>query len=198
MAANGVDKKQAVIRSVTDQRIFEQEPSDPSVPSLGFGGSDSAPDAIKERAVARKRNGFGKAMGDVLLEHDTVKSAVRQAVQQALTDAGYQVVNEGQSSSSEPDLTVDVRIVRFWSWFNPGFWAITLHTAISTDFMLKGRKAPLNVSVQSDENYQAATDGNWKEIINKALDEYQEQTRKLFSSPLHLDEDTSRGDKTAN
>src|SRR5262245_10713686 len=52
----------AVIRSVKDERVFEQAPSEPSTPSLGFEGSEKATADVKARAIGRKRNAFGKAM----------------------------------------------------------------------------------------------------------------------------------------
>src|SRR5262245_46373258 len=49
----------AIIRTVVDDRIFQDAPSDPKIPSLGFGGAGKAPASIKARAVVRKRNGLG-------------------------------------------------------------------------------------------------------------------------------------------
>lgn len=57
-----------VIRSVKDERVFEQEPRNPSTPSLGLDGANKASVELKLRAIGRKRNGYGKALGDVVLE----------------------------------------------------------------------------------------------------------------------------------
>jgi hypothetical protein len=74
-----------VIRSVHDERVFEQAPDDPSTPSLGFEGASQASDDLKARAVGRKRNSFGKAMGDILLE----VSVHAQDARQMATDGAW-------------------------------------------------------------------------------------------------------------
>ena len=72
------------INKIVDMRHFEPEPSDPSTPSLKRW--DEINDKkITERAVARKRNSYGKAMGDILLpEGKTVGGLVESAVIKAL------------------------------------------------------------------------------------------------------------------
>ena len=64
-APNG---KQVYIRSITDNRQFQDKPLSADIPSLGFGGLNNATPEIKSRAIARKRNSYGKALGDILLE----------------------------------------------------------------------------------------------------------------------------------
>ena len=49
--------KVVVIRSVTDARVFEQAPRDPSVPSLGGEGAGNASADTKARAIGRKFEG---------------------------------------------------------------------------------------------------------------------------------------------
>ena len=89
-----------VIKSVTDERVFEQAPSDPSTPSLGFGGSDGATAQVKSRAIGRKRNGFGKALGDVLLDQgQTVQEVVRKNLAAALEQSGYKVESQADASA---------------------------------------------------------------------------------------------------
>ena len=63
---------------VTDQRTFELRPDVASIPSLKDGQIDNK--AITSRAIARKRNGYGKALGDILLpEGRTVEDLVEEA-----------------------------------------------------------------------------------------------------------------------
>src|SRR5690349_10713187 len=60
-----VTKERAVvIRSIKDDRQWTSGSGDPAQPSLGFEGAAAATEATKARAIARKRNGFGQAMGD--------------------------------------------------------------------------------------------------------------------------------------
>ena len=63
--ANG---KEIFIESVTDERIFQENPKSQDIPSLGLGGSANATEIIRKRAIGRKRNTYGKALGDILLE----------------------------------------------------------------------------------------------------------------------------------
>ena len=164
----------AVIRSVKDERVFEQDPDEPSTPSLGFGGADKASPDIKARAIGRKRGGFGMAMGDVLLqEGKTVEGLVRENLAAALVQAGYQVKNEEAGESST--LVIDVHIKEFWAWFQPGFWSITLSTNIVTDLDLSGAASPTTISVHAEDSRQMATESAWMEIVSKALEDYRVQ-----------------------
>src|SRR5690349_18122740 len=102
--------KVVVIRSVQDERRFEDAPKDPSTPSLDGGASKASADE-KSRAIGRKRNTYGMAMGDVLLESGTsVEKAVRDSLAAAFRDAGFQV----RDSATPGALVVDARIRKFW------------------------------------------------------------------------------------
>lgn len=173
-SANAVAKtgQTAVIRLVKDNRVFEQAPKDPSIPSLGFEGATNATAELKAKAVGRKRNGFGKALGDVTLENGkTVDGVIRERLTLALEQAGYEVKPEGQVAS--PSLVVDVEVKQFWSWIQMGFWALKVHTKIDTDLNVAGAAAPINVSSHVEESRQVVTDGAWVSALSKGLDDYQ-------------------------
>lgn len=166
-----VDGEMVVIRSVTDDRVFEEAPADPSTPSLGFGGADAATATLKSRAIGRKRNTFGKALGDVLLEDGkTVEDVVRDNLAAALHEAGYRV--QEQADAGAAATVLDVRIKQFWAWFQPGFWAIELHTKIATDINLSGAATPISVSIHAEDSRQMATENALIEIVEQALREY--------------------------
>lgn len=174
--------KTVVIRTVTDQRVFEESPRDPSIPSLGFGGASKASDDVRARAVARKRGGFGKALGDVLLEDgQTVVGLVRESLVAAFQDAGYQIVDE--SVAGESSLLVDVRVKKFWGWFQPGFWAIKLHTSIETHLDVSGTASPVVISTHSEDSRQLATEDAWMEILHQALQAYRAEAESKLSQP---------------
>jgi len=173
IAAQPATGKTVVIRSVEDERVFEQAPSDPSIPSLGFGGADQAQADIKSRAIGRKRNAYGKALGDILLQNgQTVESVVRENLTAALLQAGYQVKT---GTSDTADYIVDAHIKKFWAWMQPGFWALSLKTNIETDLNISGKSVPTNISVHVEDNRQVATESAWTEIIGKGLQEYRNQ-----------------------
>jgi hypothetical protein len=155
--------------TVEDHRHFEIAPRDPSIPSLK---DDRITDtALTSRAIARKRNGYGMAMGDVLLpEGRTVTDLAREALTTALYHRGYQVViAPGSTSPSVAGLNVE--ILEFWAWFSPGFWAAHLECRIHlrvTDTMVPSegsREFHGYVRLAT----QAATGSAWKNTVDKAI-----------------------------
>lgn len=171
-----------VIRSVSDERVFEQAPRVASTPSLGFEGAAQATADVKARAIGRKRNGFGQALGDVLLDNgQTVAGLVRENLTAAFAQAGLRVVTE--NAAGPAPLLVNVRIKQFWAWFQPGFWAITLNTQIETDIDVAGAAAPLKLSVQVADSRQMATDSAWLEVVEKALVAFRAQAVAKLGAP---------------
>ncbi len=71
------------LTEISDRRVFEKNPRKANIPSLKDGEiSDSS---VTKRAVARKRNAFGAALGDILLPKGrTVEAVVREALVKAL------------------------------------------------------------------------------------------------------------------
>ncbi len=113
------------IVAVEDNRVFEESPSDAGIPSLK-DSDDIHNKKITAQAVARKRNGYGMAMGDIVLDGTTtVADLVRAAAQKALQDKGYAVVNEGAPEyANAAPLSIDIK--EFWSWIAPGFISLTM------------------------------------------------------------------------
>lgn len=167
-----------VIRSIVDERTFEVAPRDPSTPSIGTAGGD-----VRARAVGRKRNTYGHALGDVLLaQGESVDSVLRQHLVAVFAQAGVRVVDEAAANSETP--RVDVHVTKFWSWFQPGFWAITLHAQIETNLVVAGN-APVLVSVEAQHGGQVDTDGMWREVLNRALESYrQELSARAHRAPF--------------
>jgi uncharacterized lipoprotein YajG len=161
------------IRSVVDERVFEEKPDDASHPSLGFGGAAAATEAVKARAVGRKRNTFGKALGDILLKDgQTVAGVVRDSLARAFQAAGYQVA-PGDPGSGAAALVADVHVKEFWAWMRPGFWALSLNTRITTDVQFQGTSTPLAINTEATDSRQMATESAWLSVIDKALADYQ-------------------------
>jgi hypothetical protein len=83
------------IPEVIDARRFEAKPPDPSIPSLKNSNEINDP-KITSRAIARKRNSYGMAMGDILLpEGHTVSGVTSDAIVRAFRLAGYRVLDQG-------------------------------------------------------------------------------------------------------
>jgi len=171
------------IRSVTDNRAFQESPSSPDIPSLGFGETGTASNDLKKRAIARKRNTYGKALGDILLkENQTVESIVKDSLTKSFYEAGYEVI-ENKEQLKDNTIIIDTSIEKFWSWMNPGFWAISLTSEIGTKISISNiHDKPKEIYVQSQGNFQVANEGNWLEIINESLQKFNDKVREQFSA----------------
>lgn len=176
--ANPQTGRYAKITEVRDLRTFEVNPSNPSRESLG--NPDEIKDqAITSRAYARKRNGFGKAMGDVFLpEGRSVANVVADTARQALREKGYDVVENGSPHyASALPLALDIE--HFWSWVRPGFWALEMRA--ESDVFMKG-EALLGTPSQAVHgealmSVQGAFESNWQEISQKGLNDLLEKMK---------------------
>lgn len=170
-----------VIRSVRDERVFEEAPGDPSTPSLGFGGAAKAGEEVRLRAIGRKRGGYGMAFGDVLLQPgQTVESVVRDNLAAALRQAGHQVLTDPAAAPAGAQL-LDVHIKALWSWMNPGFWTITANGRVITEVDVTGRPEPVRIAAEHHEARMAMTEAAWLETMTKALDAWRAEALKQLA-----------------
>ncbi len=163
-----------VIRSITDSRSFEVDPRQADIPSLSDEDIDNP--AITSRAVARKRNSFGAAMGDILLpEGRTVSALVGEALTKTLRENGFAVYS-GDESAPAGALDLDVEIERFWAWFRPGFARIAMEFAGAVKISPNpvNRSGDMRINGQSRVQGQAATNSNWQETIDLGLESLME------------------------
>ena len=175
--------KQVFIKSVVDNRIFEKRPMVPNIPSLN--PSKERNKDIEKRAVARKRTGFGKAIGDILLkEGQTVESVIRESLKQGFLENGFDVLENAEQSSPSTYI-VDAKINKFWSWIDFGVWSplprlSSISTEINTDIQLKksteGRTE--TISVEFTKHFQTAIEGNWIKVMQGALNEFIAKVKK--------------------
>jgi hypothetical protein len=170
------------IATVQDSRRFELRPSDPSIPSLKNGEIEDR--SITSRAIARKRNGYGKALGDILLpEGRSVAEIVRAAVARGLREGGYRVLEEGEPGYGDA-APIDVEIRQFWMWITPGFWAV--HLEFRTLVVLKGAIPPLAEGPQI-EGYvrlasQAAAERAWQNTLDAGLENFNANLLQLLQA----------------
>lgn len=155
--------------AISDKRTFEVNPDDPQIPSLK--GNEINDAAITSRAIARKRNTFGKAMGDILLpEGQTVMAIVAASLAKGLRENGYRVLDESDAGYDDA-APLDVSIDRFWGWFQPGFWQVKLH--FGTELTVTGPVEPFaqgkRFSSDVEMGYQAATESNWRKTMDGSL-----------------------------
>ena len=161
------------INSVTDQRVFEEKPDSPDIPSLGFGGAAAAAEDIKARAIARKRGGFGKAMGDILLPEDqTVASLTRQMLASALRSAGYAIADTAGTTGA---VTLEVTINRYWGWLNLGAWALTITAHSDMDIKAiypDGKSKTYKVFAKGSHRPQTGSTANWQKAFRLMMEDF--------------------------
>lgn len=163
--------KGKVYISATDERVFEAKPSQADIPSLK--NAEIGDSSITQRAIGRKRNGYGKALGDVLLPSGrTVSALVADSVASAYKQAGYEVVSEPSTAGATE---IKVRVKEFWSWFSPGFLYVTVNNKSRLDIEAAGQKKMEIVTLTSD-GMQAVTDSDWKAITEAGLRQIAEET----------------------
>ncbi len=175
--------KQVFIKSVVDNRVFEKRPIVPNIPSLN--PSKERNKDIEECAVARKRNGLGKAIGDILLkEGQTVESVIRESLKQGFLENGFDVLENAEQSSPSTYI-VDAKINKFWSWIDFGVWSplprlSSISTEINTDIQLKksteGRTE--TISVEFTRHFATISDRNWIKVMQGALNEFIAKVKK--------------------
>jgi len=161
------------IAHVVDARSFQARPPDPSIPSLKNAG-EIHDEAITSRAIARKRNSYGMAMGDILLpEGRTVAALARDALVRGFRNAGYRVVSSGDPAFAEA-LPVEARIDQFWAWVTPGFWAMAIefetrmHVTFPAGSFTSGEEIRGYVRLKS----AAVSTGKWRTTVDKGLEDF--------------------------
>ena len=77
---------------------------------------------------------------------------------------------------------VDVTIDKFWSWMNPGFWALTLSTEISTGVSMRKASETVDktIYVKTSDHFQTAARGNWMNVMQTALKSYIAEVKSKY------------------
>jgi hypothetical protein len=162
-------KGDAYIAEVVDHRTFENQPNDPSTPSIdGDVGALSAEQ--KSTMIGRQRNGFGKAMGDIALpDGQSVPQQVRGLVEFALKARGYNI-----SSNASAATKLNVSIDQFWAWFTPGMFSVTFEARVYCALTLTkdGKTTQLMVQGYGKNPGQVASDANWREAYDRAYKDF--------------------------
>lgn len=176
-----------VLVGVTDKREFEASPRDPSIPSLQSAADLNDP-SITSRAFARKRGGFGNALGDIVLpEGRTVAGLVGEAVTRGFNQAGYRVLAAPPAAAGDDAATpVAVDVNAFWCWFTPGFAAITVEckSVLVIDTSLAAFASNDVISTRNAERGVASTSGFWMQAVTQCLDAISaEVAQRLAASP---------------
>jgi uncharacterized lipoprotein YajG len=175
--------KVAVIETVSDQRNFEEDPDEPSTPSLKKGEKYTLDAQGRSKAIARKRNGYGMAIGDIVLEGDaTVETLTRELVTQGLRERGYQVVAAGAAAPADA-LKLRVNVNEFWAWITPGMWAGTIEARVKTNIQTSSERAPsMDVLGYGENTVQTGRDLNWQQAYERSFNDYLGKLRAAFAA----------------
>ncbi|OUR75885.1 hypothetical protein A9Q83_16040 [Alphaproteobacteria bacterium 46_93_T64] len=163
---NGIDVK---IVSVTDKRIFQVDPKTPNIPSISE--SEANTDAIRARAIARKRNGYGAALGDVLLpEGQSVASVMERSLSNSFRLAGFRVLKPADPNY-ETAKPIKVDLIKFWSWIEWGFVELKVHN--KSEIRLQGPVASLEngktISNEHIGSHAAVFESDWQDSASLGI-----------------------------
>ena len=175
---NTQSTKTVFVRNIIDERKFDPDTNDPSVPSVDYETEDE-----KDHAIGRKRNAYGMALGSIVLtEEQSVRSLTRDAIVQALIDNGYNVIKNEKDITSKT-LIVDISIKKFWAWMKPGFWSITLSNDIVADINVvnTSKEKQCNIKGEYKEGFQTGTAGNYTKVIQKSFNRFYLDAKDQFS-----------------
>ncbi len=167
--AFGKGKGTIAVTTVTDDRKFQNKPSDPSTPSID-GDVNSMSAQQKSMMIGRQRNGFGKALGDIALPAgDSVQKKTKLLVEEALRARGY-TVTSGASSPNTASISVD----EFWAWFSPGMWTLSFEARITCALTLRkdGHSETVTVRGYGLNHGQVAKDANWQQAYDRAFKDF--------------------------
>jgi len=167
------------IERVTDRRVFEANPRTASIPSLD-NPEDIKNPSVTSRAIARKRGGFGKALGEIVLpEGRTVGGLVEEALARGFREAGYRVAARGEPAGTGA-IPVEADIEQFWAWFRPGFAQVAAECEVRVAV-----KAPMP-AFQSAEPVKgvsrvtgmAITTDSWQKAVDQGLEDFVRNLRE--------------------
>jgi len=175
---------------VSDNRKFQIRPATPSIPSLKNGEIEDT--SITSRAIARKRNGYGRALGDILLpEGETVMKLVEDHLTSSLRENGYRVLSPGEADYPDA-MPLEIDINQFWGWMSPG--AFTIGLSFQADIVVSAPtseyKSGVVVCSDVEQRFGAALGSNWKTVIEASLEELNINVQTMLNqSPLEVVEE---------
>jgi uncharacterized lipoprotein YajG len=163
--ATAIARGSATIATISDNRVFQNNPRDPSVPSID-GDSDALTPNQKGQMIGRQRGSFGKAFGDIALPvGDSVPEQVRRLLKAGLKARGYDLTDAPSAQTS-----LDVSIDQVWAWVSPGFWSLPFEARIQCAITLTkaGKTAKITIQGYGSNPGQTGRSGNWKKAYDLA------------------------------
>jgi uncharacterized lipoprotein YajG len=162
-------KDQFSLGPIADQRLFENEPGDPSTPSIDGDVTNLTP-AQRSTFIGRQRGSFGKAYGDIVLPAgETVQMKVAELVRQGFARRGHAIAATQNGGNS-----VSIEIQDFWAWFTPGVFYFTFEAKLDCRFVViqNGQTTRFHVKGYGENKGQVVKDGNWQEAYAPAFEDF--------------------------
>lgn len=179
------DAPTAYISDIQDGRKFVDRTGYPGNPTPAISSAEE-----RARSVGRKRNGFGKALGDFKLKDgQTVQGIVREILDDALIDSGFNVIHDSATVTKDT-LCLNVTITKYWTWIDLGFWQSDFVTDIATD--IKTNKIDnFNIEASESVGIQFGTDKNALKSINRTISKFRSAAttkfKELYKKTIHND-----------
>ena len=162
-------KGEIFIGNIEDNRVFQNKPSDPSIPSID-GNVHSITPQQKEVMIGRQRNAWGRAMGDIALPvGDSVVTRTKRLLEEGFRSRGYRIASDSSAPNSA-SATID----EFWSWGSPGFWSISFEARVYCTIKLTKSDGSSTIVVEGYgiNKGQIASDANWQLAYQRAFQDF--------------------------
>lgn len=157
------------VTSVVDNRVFQNNPSGPDMPSVD-GDASAMTQEQKDLMIGRQRNTFGKALGDISLTGgDSVTKRARLLVEEALKGHGYSITPNTSAAN-----TATVSVDEFWAWFSPGMWSVGFEARVYCTVVLKnvGTSEQIVIKGYGENRGQGASNANWQRAYELAFKDF--------------------------
>ena len=156
------------IVKVTDLRNFKDgDSAELGTPTVARSNE------VTDRAITLRTVGQAHGRSDIILpEGRTVEMLVGDAVQKALKERGYSVVSDAAPSVANA-IPLEVEIKKFWLWFAPGFWVVTVYyeaeIGLKSPIVLNGKEE--TVTGHFDISSPLAVSGMYSGTAESGLDD---------------------------
>ncbi len=169
--------KSVFLKVVTDDRVFEVKPTDPSIPSANFEGTEEELQAFEAKAFARVRHPMGKALNNVLLEEGySVSAVMRETIKSAFRDMGYEIIED--ESGIKPDTQIiETSIEQFWCWVEGNGLYMRIVTAMEIS---PGDHQVFEIEIEHHRNSMSASTGKFKRMAEESLVKYSDKLKRRY------------------
>jgi len=169
------------IADVTDNRIFNGDETRPNLPSGEILSKD-----YKARAYARLKNTLQQQSGAMLLPEDkTVASLVKNTLKQALSEAGFNVVDDA-AAEDQDTVIMAVSVKQFWTWSRLDKVNDDIVSDIELDIYTQDRGNQKHINLKNSQRRKVLTDTRtlYKTTTETSLSNIYHLAVEKFSSEL--------------